>query len=527
VALLIPMVGVFVLGPIAVETYRVPTNAMAPAVWGRRKVVVCRKCEWLYHVSASDEVDSVRGGATRPDHEIVGGICPLCRYVTLDVPSSKARSKEPHKPLKVFRGDQFVAYKGLYCAPEPARWDVVVFNYPGNEEVSFVKRIVGLPHETVRIRHGDLFVKRDGEQEFHIARKPPAKVRAMLLPVHDSDYVPASIAQLGWPDQWQPKGNDQPGGWQTSAADRSFQVDGTFEGDVWLRYRHLVPTDSQWQELKQGRMPVDDPPQAQLIDDFFAGNTDISRGSVERGRGLPPERLGLHWVGDLAVGCTMEIRSESGEVVLELIEGGQRFQCRVDTATGSARLSIEGIDAFRPEASTPLQGPGTYVLLLANVDDQLLLGVDGTLVEFDVATAYGPLENGRPEKADLSPAGIGSRGASLLVRQVRLFRDVYYVADDGQQFARLSDFDHRSFAGGAGENVGRYLTDPELWDVLEKRRSLDFRLGADQFFLLGDNSTQSKDGRLWPLEGLPHYVERRQLIGKALLRYSPDMGFVR
>ncbi len=41
----------------------------------------------------------------------------------------------------------------------------------------------------------------------------------------------------------------------------------------------------------------------------------------------------------------------------------------------------------------------------------------------------------------------------------------------------------------------------------------------DQFFMLGDNSPQSKDSRLWG-EG-QNYVERRLLIGKAIYIYWP------
>ncbi len=41
----------------------------------------------------------------------------------------------------------------------PERWDVVVFRYPEEPEVSYIKRLVGLPGETIRISHGDVFVK--------------------------------------------------------------------------------------------------------------------------------------------------------------------------------------------------------------------------------------------------------------------------------------------------------------------------------------------------------------------------------
>ena len=48
---------------------------------------------------------------------------------------------------------------------------------------------------------------------------------------------------------------------------------------------------------------------------------------------------------------------------------------------------------------------------------------------------------------------------------------------------------------------------------------VDFPLGSDQFFVLGDNSAMSKDGRLWGSDN--YWVPRELLIGKALCVYWP------
>ena len=50
---------------------------------------------------------------------------------------------------------------------EPERWDVAVFQYPLQRDVHFVKRVVGLPGETVSILDGEIWV--DGV----VVRKPP------------------------------------------------------------------------------------------------------------------------------------------------------------------------------------------------------------------------------------------------------------------------------------------------------------------------------------------------------------------
>jgi signal peptidase I len=68
---------------------------------------------------------------------------------------------------------------------------------------------------------------------------------------------------------------------------------------------------------------------------------------------------------------------------------------------------------------------------------------------------------------------------------------------------------------------------PSLWERYRERKSVEFPLGDDQFFVMGDNSPESSDARLWlsgdQAGGRPGgaYLERRLLIGKALCVYWP------
>ena len=70
-----------------------------------------------------------------------------------------------------------------------------------------------------------------------------------------------------------------------------------------------------------------------------------------------------------------------------------------------------------------------------------------------------------------------------------------------------------------------FLSSPDEWDVFKDRHAIEFHIGADEFFVLGDNSPESKDGRIWTLRpgtvAPTHFVPRELLIGKAIWIYWP------
>jgi len=57
--------------------------------------------------------------------------------------------------------DRLIASRIHYYLTDPERGDIVVFKYPDNEEMLYVKRVIGLPNETVEIKAGKVYI--DGE----------------------------------------------------------------------------------------------------------------------------------------------------------------------------------------------------------------------------------------------------------------------------------------------------------------------------------------------------------------------------
>jgi signal peptidase I len=139
----------------------------------------------------------------------------------------------------------------------------------------------------------------------------------------------------------------------------------------------------------------------------------------------------------------------------------------------------------------------------------LLLWIDDVIVTFNAPTTYDELNNTQPDASDLSPAGVASVGARVRVSHLRISRDLYYIATNNS-VRQNTDYEEPL-------SLSQNLT-KQLIQNRPKKRSADFQLKSDQFFMLGDNSTCSLDGRLWDNE---HWVRRELLIGKALVVYWP------
>ncbi|MEX2315610.1 MAG: signal peptidase I [Pirellulales bacterium] len=598
-SIVIAFVLAFLFRTFEAEAFVIPTGSMAPTLMGRHKDVQCAKCNHRFQVTASEEeaeeAEKLRARNRQlqyaiedPKHspadilrmngeieeivrklgglEIVAGVCPMCRYpmpMGPDSPIAVVDSKTEIPMQRTFNGDRILVNKYLFTIADPQRWDVVVFHFPGDAEINYIKRLVGLPGETLRIFQGDLFVggpTADGDENFKIARKPPDKVLAMRQLVHDTNYDPAELHSAGWPLRWQATAPTGPDGWQVdpqiegAIVRQKYSVDRTHGGEAWLRYRHVVPSGEDWQrvaELTRSASPEKpakfsdadrNERRSELIMDFNSYNTRVKKADVRNGLWPDESKLGMHWVGDLVVEGDVEVAEAKGELLLDLVEAGKHFTARIDLASGGATLGIEGVADFSPTAGTRLSAPGKYRVAFANVDDQLLLWVDGKLITFDDSTynavqVFGAREirphTSGPNRADLdlAPAGIGARGSKLVVTRLKLWRDIYYIADSSQRRQHdggpISDFDRPT-----PDWIRQLRRDPTTWDEFLRRRPVDFPLGEDQFFVMGDNSPESSDARLWrdgPSKdgGQPGgaYLERKLLIGKAVCVYWPHAWY--
>ena len=99
-----------------------------------------------------------------------------------------ANSKVPSGSMEntIMTGDRVIGSRLSYLFDEPKRGDIVIFKHPtgpGNEVTTLVKRVIGLPGETVDIKDGKVYINgeeleepylkepMDPEEEFHVEVK--------------------------------------------------------------------------------------------------------------------------------------------------------------------------------------------------------------------------------------------------------------------------------------------------------------------------------------------------------------------
>jgi signal peptidase I len=521
------VVLVLMLKSFVAEAFVIPTGSMATTLYGYQKTVKCPKCGLEFPVNCSQEVDP----AQPPPTPVIGCICPGCRY-HIDF-----REENMHPSCTT--GDRVLVAKFPYDLDiagklnRPERYQVVVFKYPNEPQrnftpLNYIKRLIGLPGETIAIYYGKLYVYqgpelqypgdsnvpplelwhseymhtddakdtkaaqlfRDGKK-FLILRKPPRQVLAVARLVYDNDHqakdligkvAPRWSADSGW------SVNDQ-------QAPTTFEYQADQKDQLsWLHYHNLVPPLRLWGDNRRR-----DEAREELITDFMGYNT----WEPEPGPGAPPHSLPpQNWVGDLMEEFDLEVTNAQGELVLELSKGVDRFQARWDLAVGKCTLVRlnHGKETVLDSKDTSLNKPGKYHIRFANVDERLLVWVGSSLPFGDGVDYSPPSTRGPTEANDLrAPASIGVRGAGLKVSHLKLWRDTYYTAN-------LS-------APDAGVVVD--LSNPTDWTSLHDLPVRTYYVQPDHYLCLGDNSPESSDGRSWGL------VPKRLLLGRAMVIYYP------
>ncbi|MDX2038514.1 MAG: signal peptidase I [Isosphaeraceae bacterium] len=440
--LIILAICILLFRTFAAEAYIVPTGSMAPTLLGFHREIPCTNCDYRVFVGIDE-----RGGSGRP-------VCPNCGQQGLEPESGP-----------ICNGDRLLVQKFLFDVRPVRRWEVAVFQSPLEPNQAYVKRVVGLPGESIEVREGDVWI--DGR----IARKSLEEQRRIRIPVFDNDFPPRDHARYPrWVTRAGPPGRTVPSGWTLDGTVlRHRRTDATRPapglGIDWIEYRHWDPDMGRYGPVR----------------DFCPYNGgDLGGDNV---------------VDDLMLTTDLRVGADVREVRIRIGRGGDTFVVVLPVArSGDAFVQRNGRtlpigDVHGRLVITSPREPGFQRLEVTVIDRRLIVALDGRPIfePFDFeSNAVGP-------GPFAGPVAIGVDGGEVELRGLRIDRDVYYTST-------LSSVPRRPFAIDA-----------------------PYLLGRDEYFVLGDNSPVSNDSRFWPESPV---VRASALIGKPFLVHLPGRMFV-
>ena len=274
----------------------------------------------------------------------------------------------------------------------------------------------------------------------------------------------------------------------------------SFNGHTWQQPFKNVG-DSKWRLAKDRPtlFSLDCPPgqTSSLVYDPSAGNDFRAAHAYDDVR----EYSYMPYCSDLMVRYYAHAAGKSGHTGISL----SKYQTRY-----SAWVNLEGemvIEKTLKDKQITLASKSIkpnicnkpILVKFANVDHRLIFQVGDEKLTYDLGRGpddAGPRRTGTPPEVRIFGSG------KLTLSHIAIFRDIQYT--------------ERKFANS--RRAGRAVEGNPL------------TLGEDEFFVLGDNSPNSEDGRWWDEPGVgnssqfyrPGIVPRDYLVGKALFVYWPS-----
>ena len=130
---------------------------------------------------------TVRSFAYEPFHIPSGSM-----YPTLEVGDYIFVSKFSYGYSRYSFPFDLPPFSGRVLASEPERGDVVVFALPSDPEVDYVKRVIGLPGDTVEMRGGRLYLNGTLVERRRLEDYPyPDGNRGVLMSAHYREILPS------------------------------------------------------------------------------------------------------------------------------------------------------------------------------------------------------------------------------------------------------------------------------------------------------------------------------------------------
>ncbi len=481
--LILFVIAILVFRAILLEPYGVPTGSMAPTLTGDHFLVHCPECG--IPIRYSRPINSTLAKpAKMGENNTNGETCSNCGF-NFSLP----------RKLSTVSGDRLLVDKNVFSLRAPRRYEVVVFWCPVDSSKPYVKRVLGLPGEAITIHDGDIWI------DNMLLRKNYAECQTLRIPICTFDHFPKSC---GWNYRWQivPPANSQtpiisPQSDPENAALIQQSNQSVFfriqEGTIFLNDVQTIssgkhPHDIKEIEYLQKEIPSIKPPspensqehtRANAYANAFMESTNSNEIPISdwfiynQSQGEP------QYVHDFAVSFDLNIDRGEGCFSCSLTDGDDRINCffPIGTNNPSFRLIQNDGEIVREQNNSPLELNHTYHCEIFFFDRRFMVFLNGK--EIVRPLDLPPKPNRHPVSR---PLRFGVLGTAVSVHHLTMFRDIHY----------------RSL-GNNGTNFPFFIPDK-------------------QYFMLGDNSSNSEDSRYWRIPG----VSEDKIFGKPFFLHQPN-----
>ena len=479
-SIVVAFILAFVFRAFVIEAFVIPTGSMAATLYGEHMTFICPDCGYEYAYGWS--------GQQRQHRRIV---CPNCEYEFI----GRGRAEG---------GDRILVFKFPYDLGGrwlgPKRWDVCVFKNPGDGQTNFIKRLIGLPEEVIEIIDGDIYAapaaeispaildiltrppwdrptltadqRAELDEAMEIRTKSDSAQRSLWFTFYDQDYPTT-----------RPRNDERPADW-TALDDES----------AWQADTRQLSFDGVGRTLDQIQFT------GKSVTDFYAYNGE----QFER----------RQTVSDLCASAVLIPHASQGKFEIMLGKRDELFRLLL-SLDGLIELSrLRAGDAEPPDVIEarhaqiePLEPGLAYQVALTNVDHVTRVELDGEIV-LSMQRPADPAAGREAAKSRVGPQiTLAAADTRLTLRHVRLQRDVFYRSPLIEE-----DYDNE-----VRDRRNPYIRRPG-WATTN--HPLYLRRG--EYFVLGDNSPESKDSRLWwhACELLEPAGPLRDLLGRQMSTLS-------
>ncbi|MEI7835220.1 MAG: signal peptidase I [Planctomycetota bacterium] len=516
----------FILRAFMVEAFVIPTGSMAPRLLGQHYDLQCTSCGWEFSYTAPpQQSESPRRENPWKKEEVLGARCSSC-------------GKGYEGPWQYANGgDRVLVMKFLYNFTAPRPWDVVVFRNPQDNEQNYIKRLIGVPGETIQIVQGDVFVKKSPDDRlFEIRRKDDSHVQeAMWQVVYDNDYRPDAKRQTNPRTPRWSKADDEPSSWDlTGGGGRHMQFAGSGAGAWrWIRFgadpdseRFLAHTRELFLPHYGYNAYGGEPSDHQFGDSSRLNYRDVC-GDLKLSVRFVPDSAHSHLAMMLTsfrnafradVSADGAVRLYHAKIASTGVRPGEQDWRELARGQGKKPLPGEGIQVALTHADYRVRvwlngqpvvstGDRDYAAHLDQAEDSVKLivslgGESDTVLDKRDFLAVEEMEVPTPM------VELAASGGACRLEHVQLHRDVYYTGARLAASGRSPGSHALDYAGPLRQTFARDRGAPLGWGTmgnpiaLQKDRKPFPGAPAgepdlDSFFVLGDNSPSSLDSRAW------------------------------